>query len=100
MTTFKVQPIITEKSSLDSRDKKFHFKLPAGINKIEVAKALTKMYGVDVEKVNIIKLPAKERLVGRGRVMTKRKAMVKAIVTFADVIDVNKPKTTKKEAKK
>lgn len=96
--TLRIEPIITEKSNLQSQNKQFHFKVPAGMNKIEIAKALKTLTGVDVKKVRTINVGAKTRLIGRGRVMTKRPQFRKAIVTFAEAIDLNqlnKEKTNK-----
>lgn len=96
--TLRIEPIITEKSNLQSQNKQFHFKVPANTNKIELEKALTKLTGVKVLKVRTINVGGKERLIGRGRVMTKRKPFKKAIVTFEEAIDlnqVNKEKTNK-----
>ena len=96
--TLRIEPIITEKSNLQSQNKQFHFKVAGDTNKIELAKALQKLTGVEVVKIRTINVGGKERLVGRGRVMTKRKSFKKAIVTFAEAIDlnqVNKEKTNK-----
>lgn len=96
--TLRIEPIVTEKSSLLSQNKQYTFKVSGSTNKIEIQKALTKLIGVKVVKVHTINVGGKERLVGRGRVMTKRKPFKKAIVTFEEAIDlnkVNKEKTNK-----
>ncbi len=85
----RIEPIITEKSNLQSQNKQFTFKVSGDTNKIEIAKELKKETGVDVLSVRVMNVGAKERLVGRGRVMTKRKPFKKAIVTFAEAIDLN-----------
>ena len=51
-----------------------------GANKNDVKEAVKQLYGVDVEKVNIVKVPYKKRA-RRGLV---RKAYVKAIVTLKE----------------
>lgn len=96
--TLRIEPIITEKSSLLSQDKQYIFKVSGDANKIELAKAIETLTGVKVIKVRMINVGSKERLVGRGRVMTKRKQFKKAIVTTAEAIDLNqlnKEKTNK-----
>lgn len=85
----KVEPIITEKSNNQSQFKQFTFKVSGDSNKIELAKVLQELTGVEVEKIRVLNVRGKERLVGRGRVMTKRKPFKKAIVTFKDTIDLN-----------
>lgn len=96
--TIRIEPIITEKSSLLSQDKQYIFKVSGDANKIELAKSIEALTGVKVVKVRMINVGAKERLIGRGRVMTKRKPFKKAIVTTEEAIDLNqlnKEKTNK-----
>ncbi len=87
-------PVVTEKSTLDSAEGKYHFFVPGSANKIEVKKQLEVMYGKKVDKVHVINTKGKTRLVGRGRLMTKRRPMKKIIVTFkgGETIDLNKIK--------
>ena len=50
-----------------------------GTNKIEVARAVEHIFGVDVEKVNIMNVKPKTKRVGRyvGKTKAVRKAIVK-----------------------
>ena len=49
-----IRPIITEKSMrYMDEDNKVTFEVAKGTNKIEVARAVEHIFGVDVEKVNI-----------------------------------------------
>lgn len=91
MFTFNIVPVVTEKSTLDSQNGKYHFVVPSSANKIEVKKQLEKMYGEKVDSVNIIKVKPKTRIVGRGKEITKRKPRKKVIVTFekGKTIDIN-----------
>ena len=75
-----IRPIITEKSMryLDE-DNKVTFEVAKGTNKIEVARAVEHIFGVDVEKVNIMNVKPKKKRVGRyvGKTKAVRKAIVK-----------------------
>lgn len=97
LTNVLIAPVVTEKSSSAQTKSKYTFRVKAGATKIEIAKAVTKAYGVDVMSVNVIPIRKKERLVGRGRTITKRPASKKAIVTVKakQNIDFNKLKTSK-----
>jgi large subunit ribosomal protein L23 len=97
LTNVLIAPVVTEKSSHAQSKSKYTFRVSAGATKIEIAKAVSKAYGVDVTAVNIMPVRKKERLVGRGRVMTKRPTSKKAIVTIKakQNIDFNKLKTSK-----
>lgn len=92
-----IAPVVTEKSSNAQSKSKYTFRVNADATKVEIAKAVIKAYGVDVTSVNIIPVRKKERLVGRGRSITKRPASKKAIVTVKakQNIDFNKLKTSK-----
>lgn len=76
-----VKPMITEKAADLGAKNKYVFMVSIDANKIEVAKAITSVYGVKVEKVNLIRQEGKT--VVRGRVKGKRKDFKKAIVTLA-----------------
>ncbi len=91
-------PIVTEKSSNAQTKSKYTFRVHSSATKVEIAKAVNKAYGVDVVAVNIIPVRKKERLVGRGKTITKRHASKKAIVTVKakQSIDFNKVKTSSK----
>lgn len=88
-------PVVTEKSEVSKKNEKYTFLVRQGSNKIEIAHAIEKMYGVEVDKVNIIPVLKKVRKIGRSRTFTKRKAAKKAVVTLKKgTIDINKLKTT------
>jgi len=76
-----VKPMITEKAAHLGTENKYVFMVSIDANKIEVAKAITSVYGVKVEKVNLIRQQGKA--VVRGRVKGKRKDFKKAIVTLS-----------------
>ena len=92
-----ISPVVTEKSTQAQTHKKYTIIVHADANKIDITKAIQEAYGVEVKHVRIIQIPTKVRLVGRGRVMTKRPARKKAIITLEGKgsIDFNKMKTSK-----
>ena len=72
-------PIITEKTSDLAKDNVFVFSVDPRANKIEIKKAIEKIFNVEVENVNTINTYAKKRRVGRyvGRANRVKKAIVK-----------------------
>lgn len=87
-----IRPITTEKSENSARDGKYVFIVRKGASKVDVRNAAEKLYGVPVIKVNITKNPPKARTVGRGRTISRRQELRKAIVSFKGkkTIDINK----------
>ncbi|MBN2854247.1 50S ribosomal protein L23 [Patescibacteria group bacterium] len=75
-----VKPLVTEKAANLSEHGKYAFIVNINSNKIEVAKAVSDVYGVKVEAVNIIKM--KGKAVSRGRIKGTRSDFKKAIVTL------------------
>ena len=49
-----LKPVITEESMLGSAYKKYTFRVAKDANKIEIANAVEKLFGVKVAKVNTI----------------------------------------------
>jgi len=64
------------------KQNKYAFEVFSSANKNEVKKAVESLYGVNVEKVNIVNIPRKKRRVGRAR-QGFRKGYKKAIVRIA-----------------
>lgn len=75
-----VKPVITEKAANLAISNKYVFKVNINSNKIEVAKSVADVYGVDVVAVNIVKM--KGKAVSRGRIKGSRSDYKKAIVTL------------------
>ena len=71
-------PVITEKSVAGLSEKKYTFRVANGANKIEIAKAITEIFGVKVAKVNTISMKGKKRRMGRfeGYTSDWKKAVV------------------------
>lgn len=75
-----VKPLVTEKAANLAATFKYVFKVSMKANKIEVAKAISDTYGVEVEAVNIIKM--KGKAVSRGKIRGTRSDFKKAIITL------------------
>ncbi|MCB0606507.1 MAG: 50S ribosomal protein L23 [Lewinellaceae bacterium] len=81
--TILIRPLITEKAErLTSKVNQYSFVVDKKANKIEIKKAIEAMYGVNVESVNTLVMPAKAKnrntrtSVVRGRVSSFKKAVV------------------------
>lgn len=75
-----VRPIITEKTmKIMDADNKVTFEVKKGTNKVQIAQAVEKVFGVDVEKVNIVNVKSKTKRMGKyiGTTKAVRKAYVK-----------------------
>ena len=75
-----VKPIITEKSSMDIQEGKYTFKVNRKATKIDIAKAVEKLFEVKVLKVNTMTVKGKEKRVGAH--LGKTSDWKKAIVTI------------------
>ncbi|WP_396278927.1 50S ribosomal protein L23 [Bacillus paralicheniformis] len=73
------RPVITERSADLMTEKKYTFEVDVRANKTEVKGAVEQIFGVKVEKVNIMNYKGKFKRVGRYSGMTnkRRKAIVK-----------------------
>ena len=83
-----IKPIVTERSSMDLQEGKYTFKVNKKATKVEIAKAVEKLFGVKVLSVNTISVKGKEKRVGAHVGMTSD--WKKAIVT----IDTNPSEET------
>jgi len=88
-----VRPIVTEKMTLTTEkfSNRYAFIVNKKANKIEIKKAVEKLYGVDVQDVNTMNYSgkAKSRFTKGGFVSGRTNAFKKAIVTLStgQVID-------------
>ena len=73
------RPVITERSSEIMADKKYTFEVDVKANKTQVKDAVQEIFGVKVEKVNIMNYKGKYKRMGRhaGYTNKRRKAVVK-----------------------
>ncbi len=78
----KIAQHLTEKGTVLQEQNKYLVIVPKQTNKVEIKQTVKKMYGVEVEKINIINAPKKTRLIRRGKEMTKRPNQKKAIITI------------------
>jgi large subunit ribosomal protein L23 len=76
------KPLITEKSTI-ARDEgnKFIFEVDRGANKIEIQKAVEKLFKVKVLNVRTMNMPGKKKR--HGRIMGRTSDWKKAVVTLA-----------------
>ena len=77
-----IKPIITENSMKGIADRKYTFQVAKDANKIEIAKAVEELFGVEVSKVNTISVRGKFRR--QGRVGGFTASSKKAIVTLTE----------------
>ena len=73
-----IKPIITEESMKGAADRKYTFQVAKDANKIEIAKAVEELFGVEVCKVNTISVRGKFRRQGRvgGFTASSKKAVI------------------------
>lgn len=77
-----LRPIITEESMQGTAFKKYTFKVAKTANKIEIAKAVEKLFGVKVAKVNTLNVRGQLRRQGRFEGYTP--SWKKAVVTLTE----------------
>lgn len=75
-----VRPHISEKSVDQTQQGKYVFEVYPGVDATKVANAVEKTYGVDVAKVNMVKVASKKKRI-RNRYSAKARPN-KAIVTL------------------
>ena len=76
------QPHISEKATDLADENKYTFEVLPNYNKHEIKDAVEGIYGVNVLSVNIIKIPAKKRRLGKTQGF--RKTFKKAVVTIKE----------------
>jgi large subunit ribosomal protein L23 len=86
-----IKPLVTEKVTSLNEKGKYGFIVDKNANKVEIKKAVEKMYGVSVEKVTTMRYMGKEKVrYSKTKIMTgKTNNFKKAIVklTEGEVID-------------
>jgi len=76
------QPHISEKASYLAEKNQYTFEISPNYGKNEVKKAIEGIYGVNVLSVNVIRIPAKKRRLGRTEGF--RKSYKKAVVIIKE----------------
>lgn len=77
-----IKPVISETSMDNAQEKKYTFKVATDANKTEVKLAIEEIFGVEVEKVNIMNVQGKVKRMGKS--VGRTAASKKAIVTLTD----------------
>ncbi|ERT60563.1 MULTISPECIES: 50S ribosomal protein L23 [Megasphaera] len=77
-----LKPVITEKSTMMMSDGKYTFRVPLHANKIEIRKAVEKIFDVKVKSVTTLRIMGKYKRM--GKFVGKRPDYKKAIVTLKD----------------
>ncbi|MBN7773698.1 50S ribosomal protein L23 [Clostridium aminobutyricum] len=77
-----IKPVISETSMDNAQEKKYTFKVATDANKTEVKLAIEEIFGVEVEKVNIMNVQGKVKRMGKN--IGRTAASKKAIVTLTD----------------
>ncbi|MBQ8844441.1 MAG: 50S ribosomal protein L23 [Candidatus Gastranaerophilales bacterium] len=80
------KPLLTEKSYVGIQSKVYTFIVDKRANKIEIAKAVETMFGVEVDRVNTINVKGhkKSQNTKAGRTVGKTSDIKKAIVTLKE----------------
>lgn len=89
----------TEKTHKLNWENKYVFAINIAANKIDVAKAIEYFYWVEVKWVNTVKVRKKTRLIWRNKIMTRRHAWAKAVVTLKEWNKIDFTALTFKENK-
>lgn len=75
------RPLVTEKTTLQKeKHNKVSFEVDRRANRVEIKKAVEKVFGVRVNNVRTVQV--KGKIKQRGRIIGKRKDWKKAIVTL------------------
>jgi large subunit ribosomal protein L23 len=76
-----IRPVLTEKTTQMSEHGQYVFRVEKKANKYQIRQAVEKIFGVDVVKVNTMRMPGKPKRVGRFQ--GRKPSWKKAIVTLA-----------------
>lgn len=75
------RPVITEKTSIQKEEcNQVSFEVEKRANRVEITRAVEKIFGVKVAKTRTVQV--KGKIKRRGRILGKRKDWKKAIVTL------------------
>ncbi|MDR2156790.1 MAG: 50S ribosomal protein L23 [Clostridiales Family XIII bacterium] len=76
-----LKPVISERSMADAQNRKYTFRVATNANKTEIKYALEEIFGVRIEKVNVMNYSGKLKRMGKN--IGRRSASKKAIATLA-----------------
>ena len=77
-----IRPVITEESMAEVAEKKYTFEVAKSATKIDVARAVEQLFGVEVAKVNTMNVKGHKRTY--GRFSGYKSDWKKAIVTLTE----------------
>jgi large subunit ribosomal protein L23 len=77
-----ISPIVSEKSYASVQNKQYSFYIDPRVDKVEVRKAIEKIFNVKVLKVNTINMKPKPKRLGKSSGYNSKKK--KAIVTVSE----------------
>ena len=97
-----VAPVVTEKSNDEIQYGKYTFKVNKKATKVDIARAVEKLFDVKVLKVNTMTVKGKEKRVGRsvGKTSDWKKAIVSIDTNPGDMSYLAKGGKTTKVSKK
>ena len=97
-----VAPVVTEKSNDELQEGKYTFKVNKKATKVEIAKAIEKLFGVKVLKVNTMNVNGKSKRVGyhTGKTSDWKKAIVTIDTNPSDIKYLDKGGKEVKVSKK
>jgi large subunit ribosomal protein L23 len=72
-----LKPVISERSMDEAKNRKYTFKVAVDANRTEVKHALEEIFGIEIEKVNIMNVKGKMKRMGKniGRTAAAKKAI-------------------------
>lgn len=97
-----LKPVLTEKSVRGASTNKYTFIVHREATKVDVKIAIKELYGVNAEKVNVLRRLPKYRWGRRRKPMQKRDETRKAIITLkkGEKLDLSKLHTKSSKEKK
>ncbi|MDO5556867.1 MAG: 50S ribosomal protein L23 [Clostridia bacterium] len=87
-----IAPVVTEKSTMETAEGKYTFRVNKKATKIDIANAVEKLFEVKVLRVNTISVRGKMKKQGRtqGRTSDWKKAIVKIDTEASDIKYIGK----------
>ena len=79
-----IKPVITEGSMEKIQNKKYTFRVASDSNKIEIARAVEELFGVEVDRVTTISMKPKPKRMGQSQRYGSTSAWKKAIVKLTE----------------
>lgn len=74
---------VTEKTERLKSDRTYTVQVDPAATKVEISRALKTYFGVTATSVRVMRVRPKARMIGAGRIFTKRHRSKKALVTLS-----------------